>query len=208
MALTDIQAMIGHHTATTDQKTASPRPRTEPGSRSARNWGQQGQAALPAPTRLMTVFRGLDEDVTCYVCHNEERERVRSFVFEALLRLASRRDVDAIVLNAHSNGTVIALDVIHNLPPPAAAKIKAFITTGSPLRKYVDLFHWGQQIKILDPIKPWFNFWDYYDPVADPLEPPIHPSPGTEVTRLLHRMTPNYLASLILIAVAYLLASL
>ncbi len=111
--------------------------------------------------------------MACYVCHNEERERVRSFVFEALLRLASRNDVGAIVLNTHSNGTVIALDVIRNLPPPAAAKIKAFITAGSPLRKYIDLFHWGQQIERLDPIKPWYNFWDEYDPVADPLEPPI-----------------------------------
>src|SRR5260370_17720581 len=121
----------------------------------------------------MTAFRYLEEDVACYVCHNEERERVRSFVFEALLRLASRNDVGAIVLNTHSNGTVIALDVIRNLPPPAAAKIKAFITVGSPLRKYIDLFHWGQQIECLDPIKPWYNFWDEYDPVADPLEPPI-----------------------------------
>jgi hypothetical protein len=173
MALTDIQAMIGHHTAAADQKTASSRPRTDLGSRFARQQGQQEQAAPPPSPGLMTAFRYLEEDVACYVCHNEERERVRSFVFEALLRLASRHDVGAIVLNTHSNGTVIALDIIRNLPPPAAAKIKAFITAGSPLRKYIDLFHWGQQIERLDPIKPWYNFWDEYDPVADPLEPPL-----------------------------------
>ena len=98
---------------------------------------------------------------------------MRSFVSEALLRLATRDDVDAIIFNTHSNGTVIALDVLRQLPPFAAAKIKTFITAGSPLRKYVDLFRWGQQIESLNPIKPWYNFWDERDPVADPLEPPL-----------------------------------
>lgn len=172
MALADIQAMIGHHATAANQNAASSRPRTDLDSRPARHQGQR-QATPQAPSGLMTVFRDLEDDVACYVCYNEERERVRSFVFEALLRLASRNDVGAIVLNTHSNGTVIALDVMRNLPPLAAGKIKAFVTAGSPLRKYVDLFHWGQQIERLDPIKPWYNFWDEYDPVADPLEPPI-----------------------------------
>lgn len=125
-----------------------------------------------SPTLLMAL-RNLEDDVACYVCHNEERERVRSFVNEALLRLAYRDDVGEIILNTHSNGTVIALDVLRQLPPFVAAKVKVFITAGSPLRKYIDLFRWGQQIESLNPIKPWHNFWDECDPVADPLEPPI-----------------------------------
>ncbi len=181
MALADIQAMVGHHTAASDQQVASLRPRAELGSRFARHLGHQEQAALPSPPESLSVLRNLEDDVACYVCHNEERERVRNFVSEALLRLVSRDDIVGIVLNTHSNGTVIALDVIRQLPPFAAAKIKAFITAGSPLRKYVDLFHWGQQIECLNSIKPWYNFWDECDPVADPLEPPIAWHRGDEI---------------------------
>ncbi len=187
MALTDIQAMFGHHTAAAGQTIASSRPRTDLDSRLTnhqrhqKQQKHQGQAATPPPPGLMEALRNLEDDVACYICHNEERERVRNLVSEALLRLAYRDDVDEIVLNTHSNGTVIALDVLRRLPPFAAAKIKAFITAGSPLRKYVELFSWGQQIECLNPIKPWFNFWDECDPVADPLEPPITWLRGDEI---------------------------
>jgi hypothetical protein len=192
LALTDIQAMIGHRSAA-NALIASSRPRTDLASRSARHVGQ----ATPSPSPgLMSALRNLEDDVACYVCHNEERERVRSFVSEALLRLATRDDVDAIVFNTHSNGTVVALDVMRRLPPVAGAKIKAFITAGSPLRKYVDLFHWGQQIECLNPIKPWYNFWDECDPVADPLEPPINWRRDDELvspygTKLFSLVDPN-----------------
>jgi hypothetical protein len=67
---------------------------------------------------------------------------------------------------------VVAFDVLRHLPPEVTDKIKAFVTAGSPLRKYVDLFHWGSQIQSLYPFEPWYNFWDQRDPVADPLDPP------------------------------------
>jgi len=51
-------------------------------------------------------------------------------------------------------------------------KIQAFVTAGSPLRKYVDLFDWGNQIQCPYQVKPWYNFWDPCDPVADQLDPP------------------------------------
>jgi hypothetical protein len=180
MALSDIQAVVGHH-APSDQQPTSSRPRTDLPQRAARHQGQQKQPASSPPSGLMTLLRNLEDDVACYVCHNEERERVRSFVSEALLRLASRDDVGAIILNTHSNGTVVALDVIRQMPPAAAAKIKAFITAGSPLRKYIDLFQWGQQIESFNPINPWYNFWDECDPVADPLEPPLTWRRGDEL---------------------------
>ena len=122
---------------------------------------------------LLTVMRNLEDDVAAYVSHNGQRERIREFVYKALLRLAARNDVTSIIINAHSNGTVIALDVLRQLPTCAALKIKAIVTAGSPLRKYVDLFHWGQQIESTIAIPPWLNFWDEYDPVADPLAPPL-----------------------------------
>jgi hypothetical protein len=127
-------------------------------------------SSSPGPLR---TFRSLENDVACYICHNDERERVRSFVREALMRLASRKDVGQIILNTHSNGTVIAFDVLSSLPKETVDKIKVFVTAGSPLRKYVDLFHWGTEFRCHYRFMPWYNFWDELDPVADPLEPPL-----------------------------------
>lgn len=172
LALTDGLAMIGHHAASSPQPTSGS-PRTDFWSRSIKHLGKLGQAApTPAPN-ILAVLRFLEDDVACYVCHNEERERVRSFVCEALMRLAFRDDVGSIVINAHSNGTVIAFDALRRLPEDAIGKIKAFITAGSPLRKYVDLFQWGHQVQCCYPATPWYNFWDAHDPVADPLDPPV-----------------------------------
>ncbi len=62
----------------------------------------------------------------------EQQPAIRSFVLDALWRLASRKDVSSIVINAHSNGTVIAFDALCSLPPAAASKIRALVTAGSP----------------------------------------------------------------------------
>jgi hypothetical protein len=124
-----------------------------------------------SPDDLKTVFLQLQNDVALYICSNEMREQIRSFVLDALWRLASRKDVSSIVINAHSNGTVIAFDALCSLPPAAASKIKALVTAGSPLRKYTTLFTWGQHIDTVPPIQLWKNFWDEQDPVADRLEP-------------------------------------
>jgi len=124
------------------------------------------------PTGLLGTIRQLENDVAVYVCHNDRRERVRNFVWEAILRLAYREDVAGIVINAHSNGTVISFDILRDLPPNMAEKVLAFITAGSPLRKYADLFHWGNEVGNIQKIKQWKNFWDPQDPVADPLLPP------------------------------------
>lgn len=184
MAMTDIHAMFGHHGSAASQQSVSLFPRKSLGFRPPRHMGITAPppaTSMPNPG-LLAALRSLEDDVACYICHNEERERVRSFVNESLLRLAYRDDVGAIVFNTHSNGTVIGLDIIRQLPPFAAAKIKAFVTAGSPLRKYVDLFHWGQQIESINPIQPWYNFWDELDPVADPLEPPMTWRRGEKLT--------------------------
>ncbi len=99
------------------------------------------------------------------------RECIRGFVLDALLRLACREDVDGIVINAHSNGTVIAFDVARELPPFAAKEIAAFVTAGSPLRKYADLFTWGRHMTTCPRIEQWMDFLDPKDPVADRLRP-------------------------------------
>jgi hypothetical protein len=124
-----------------------------------------------SPDDIKMVFLQLQNDVALYICSNEMREQIRSFVVDALWRLASRKDVSSIVINAHSNGTVIAFDALCSLPPAAASKIKVLVTAGSPLRKYTTLFTWGQHIDTVPPIPQWKNFWDERDPVADRLEP-------------------------------------
>jgi hypothetical protein len=123
------------------------------------------------PSGLLAVVQQLDHDVTTYVCRNDLRERVRSFVHDAILRIACRPDVGHIVVNAHSQGTVLAYDVLRTLPPFAASKVRGFVTAGSPLRKYADLFHWGTDAAGIAGTR-WSNYWDSTDPIADPLAPP------------------------------------
>ncbi|MDQ2886917.1 MAG: hypothetical protein M3Y39_12640 [Chloroflexota bacterium] len=146
------------------------------------------QAAAPSENGhalqgLIAVLRQLENDVAAYVCHNEQRERVRGFVLDALLRLASRDDVEGIVINSHSNGTVVALDVLRDLPPFAAKKILGFVTAGSPLRKYSDFFNWGEHMSTIPRIEKWLNFLDPKDPVADPLGPDASWKRGKQVTK-------------------------
>jgi hypothetical protein len=131
---------------------------------------------------LQAVFAQLQNDVAAYICYNEMREQIRGFALDAFLRLAARDDVTAIVINSHSNGTVIALDMLRSLPPAAAGKVKALITAGSPLRKYATLFTWGQHMDTLPPIPQWINFWDEHDPVADRLQPSFDWYPSKEPT--------------------------
>ncbi|PZR98243.1 MAG: hypothetical protein DLM70_17645, partial [Chloroflexi bacterium] len=95
------------------------------------------------PSSPLDVFRQLDHDVTTYVVRNDLRERVRTFLHDALLRLCFRDDVAHLVINSHSLGTVLAFDTIRTLPPIAAGKVRHLITAGSPLRKFTDLFYWG-----------------------------------------------------------------
>ena len=131
------------------------------------------QAGQPTDGPL-AVLRALEDDVADYVCRNDLRERIRGFVQQALCRLADRTDVDTIVVNSHSQGTVVAFDVLARSAPP---KVHALVTAGSPLRKYVDLFAWGERAGLFHELMQrdrwcWLNAYDPRDPVADPLRPP------------------------------------
>jgi hypothetical protein len=126
------------------------------------------------------VIRELEGDIVTYICRNDLRERVRDFVREALLRLCSREDVDRVVVNSHSLGTVVAFDALRVLPAPSAAAVKRLVTAGSPLRKFADIFYWGTDAGCIYQF-PWTNFWDGEDPVADPLAPDQKWRRGNEV---------------------------
>lgn len=162
MGLTDAWAIMRH------SRGAAPTPSLQ--VRKAVTASNPQAVASPDKSGPLSVIGQLDQDVTTYVVRNDLRERVRSFVHDALLRIACREDVAAIVINAHSQGTVLAYDVARTMPPFVAAKIRHLITAGSPLRKYADLFYWGTDAACLSSV-PWTNFWDETDPVADPLEP-------------------------------------
>jgi len=161
-----------HRSSKEERLKPSLRLRSDPGFK-RKNWSENRYIEGRIPTGFRAILLQLQNDVAAYVCRNEMRERVRSFVLNALLRLAARDDVGGIVVNSHSNGTVIALDALRLLPSSAAEKVKAFVTAGSPIRKYIHFFRWGEQIESADPVKLWHNFWDAKDPVADPLGPPL-----------------------------------
>ncbi|MBO0820598.1 MAG: hypothetical protein J2P26_07075, partial [Nocardiopsaceae bacterium] len=90
---------------------------------------------------------------------------------EVLRRLAARPDVERVVINSHSQGTVVAFDVLRSYPAAPKSPVATLVTAGSPLRKYADMFSWGQDVGGIQSMK-WLNFWDAKDPVADPLDPP------------------------------------
>jgi hypothetical protein len=143
--------------------------------------------AAPDPAKPVGLFGTLlqlEDDVCAYICRNDLRERIRSFVREALLRIAAREDVTRIVVNTHSNGTVIGYDTIRNLPGPALAKVDTLITAGSPLRKYAELFSWGYDVGNVHRVATWNNYLDPRDPVADPLGHAVgwsnEPNPATD----------------------------
>lgn len=178
MIVRDIQAISRERSSLQGLSTSSLRPRRDISSKHER---RERPATTPPTSGLLGLLKGIGQgvkglcdtlqylvnDVACYVYENDERHRVQSFVREALMRLSHREDVDSIVLNTHSNGTVIALDVLCQLSPEVSNKIKAFVTAGSPLRKYVTLFGWGARVECHYSFSPWYNFWDKYDPVAD-----------------------------------------
>jgi hypothetical protein len=128
-------------------------------------------ANQPGGGPLATVL-ALEDDVVAYVCRNDLREGVRAFIREAVQRLVARPDVAGVVVNAHSQGTVASYDVLQQSPEDLAHRIKALVTAGSPLRKYADLFSWGNDVGATAAVPRWLNFWDPKDPVADPLDQP------------------------------------
>jgi hypothetical protein len=151
-----------------------------------------GAAAASSTPGAFGTLRALQDDIATYVTRNDLRERVRDFVEEALLLLIDRNDISGVVVNAHSQGTVLCWDVLCRLPFSSwssdgdrrATLFRHFVTAGSPIRKYVDMFAWGDQVGELSAVvEPagslaWLNFCDPHDPVADPLNPPADWRPG------------------------------
>jgi hypothetical protein len=152
--------------------------------------------SAPAEPGPLGTFRALEDDMATYVARNDLRERVRGFVQDVLLALVALTgtgEVSNLVMNAHSQGTMISWDVLCRMPfeswrgprEPGQSVLSAYVTAGSPIRKYVDLFTWGEQVgqmrPALDAGLRWSNFWDRHDPVADPLNPATAWRPGDPI---------------------------
>jgi hypothetical protein len=194
MVLRDAWAAL--HETPAAETTSSLRPRTDPAASHVRPHAGPGPAAGDGD-QPAGILRALEDDVATYVARNDLRERVRGFVEAALLALLDRPDVEGIVVNAHSHGTVVCWDVLCRLPffswqrGDGAAPdrrwpvVRALVTAGSPIRKYVDLFAWGPLVGQMTALIgrqeipfAWSNFWDPDDPVADPLDPASAWRPG------------------------------
>lgn len=201
MAITDVAAMAAHHTTSSNPAGSSLRVRVDaPPAHQLlpRTLTTAHVDAADTNPGLLATIQQIEDDVATYVCRNDMRERVRNFVREALTRILYRGDIAGIVVNAHSQGTMVAFDVLSQLPGFDAHRVVRLVTAGSPLRKYADLFCWGTDIGSVGQIgpmsqqgqsdsggtdestrhltPPWTNFWDPRDPVADPLTPATWPA--------------------------------
>ena len=130
-------------------------------------------------TRLITS--AFVPDVTAYLFDAAVRERMR-----APLRALLRAERGEVVLVAHSLGTVVAYDVLHELG--AAARVRRLVTLGSPLgiEEVQDLLRQGagrarnRGLAVPPGTGDWVNLADRLDPVAldptfgdeDPESPP------------------------------------
>lgn len=166
----DVWAILTHHSDQSAITTPSLRIRRLSDAPAERDDALPAAPAAVPGSGAPSVIGRLDDDVAAYVARNDLRERVRSFIREAMLRLCCRDDVPLVVVNAHSQGTVVCYDVLRQLPLSAAAKLTWLATSGSPLRKFADFFQWGADASCLAQTR-WTNFYDQRDPVADPLQP-------------------------------------
>ncbi|MEA2682161.1 MAG: hypothetical protein QOK05_489 [Chloroflexota bacterium] len=127
--------------------------------------------SLPAGSTTGDTLAQLEDDVAGYIFDKRLHDRVLGFVAESLDRLLGRDDVAAVVVNAHSQGSVVCFDALQPLSTQQLHRVGAFITAGSPLRKYVDFFGHTRELSGVGEV-PWLNFWDELDLVGDPLAPP------------------------------------
>jgi hypothetical protein len=121
----------------------------------------------------------LEDDVASYVYNRQLHSRVHDFVSDVVERLLARDDIATVVVNAHSQGSVVCYEVLQKLSAKRVGRVGAFVTAGSPLRKYVDFFDLSSDLSGAGEV-PWLNFWDPLDPVADPLTPPREWRPLTD----------------------------
>ena len=139
------------------------------GDRGALVTGLPPWLRLPLTKVLTSAFV---PDVTAYLFDGAVRERMR-----APLRALLRAERGEVVLVAHSLGTIIAYDVLHE--PGAATRVRRLVTLGSPLgvEEVQDLLRQGpgaraprakvnRGLTVPPGVADWANLADRLDPVA------------------------------------------
>jgi subtilisin family serine protease len=120
---------------------------------------------LPLPRwmrKRLTAFltKTLIKDTAAYFFDARRREAMRARLRERLTALDGRE----VVLVAHSQGTIIAYDVLSELGTDV--NVSHWITLGSPLGLQEVQDHLTQPLRVPAGVQAWSNFADLLDPVA------------------------------------------
>lgn len=121
---------------------------------------------LPAKWRGLLaakLTRAFLRDVNDFLFKPERRKAMKESVFERL-----GPDGGTFVVVAHSQGSMIAFDALHDLDP-GKYDVPLFVTIGSPLgmEEVKDRFKkWKVPLEVPPCVKRWVNVADRFDPVA------------------------------------------
>jgi hypothetical protein len=121
---------------------------------------------LPLPAFLRkpiarAFLEALIKDTAAYFFLPKKRQQIQQRLRDALAATN-----DSVVIVAHSQGTIVALEVLAELASETPVKVDHLITIGSPLgiREVQDFL--SCKLEVPRGVKAWHNFADPLDPVA------------------------------------------
>jgi subtilisin family serine protease len=133
------------------------------------NRGGPGKKVLPLPGFLRrpisrAFVNAFIADTSAYFFNDANRRKIRQRLIDALPPAPTQ-----VVLVAHSQGTIVALEVLSELGK--RVDVIRLVTIGSPLgirevQDYLDAMPGGLPFFIPASVERWFNFADPFDPVA------------------------------------------
>ena len=129
--------------------------------------GRPGAKALPLPRFLRRpiaerLLRWFVKDTAAYFFDQQVRKRIRQRLIEQIPTTGQ-----PFVLVSHSQGTIVAFEVLSELS--TRPEVELFATMGSPLgiREVQDLLEEsGFPLQFPEGVRSWHNFADRLDPVA------------------------------------------
>ena len=128
-------------------------------------------------------------DVANYVARNGVRTGVQSVLHAALGEAHAADGATALMLVSHSQGTVIAYDVLRQAGPNYPA-LQTWITMGSPLRKYFAFpLEWGRRQFGMPAGLRWLNLYDAEDIVGKDLAGAVDWTDPTPEDRLVDNVS-------------------
>ncbi|MGH7388148.1 MAG: S8 family peptidase [Candidatus Rokuibacteriota bacterium] len=108
------------------------------------------------------ITKAFIEDTAAYFFDPLQRDEMRQRLRQILLSLPG-----PFVVIAHSQGSIIAYDVLRELDQaPAAFEVPLFVTIGSPLGLAEVQDHVIKPLRVPRVVGAWANFADVFDPVA------------------------------------------